>query len=439
MVNVQFVEELHVDNRKIKEVLLAHFGDSICFTYPRDKAQSQMFYSCNIAAHDIAEVVRKKDVIKDCAEILKKECKSFDFNLDDKFCDGDDLEHSTSRLADNFPEKWINFFTALFNSFTNSVKRKSMVIFQIVYCIIHNGGKKTPLHISMAQTIHEVCRSKQLIGIFNRLGISMSYDEVERHNYSLCMRTVEQAGTNHVPVPQSISPNVLVQGAVDNFDHEENTQSGIGGTHDTVMVLFQNIEKQNVKEYNPQLKGDFGFDHRQRALNNKLSCQKLLNCSINGRGNIPECFKPGTLNYCKELLVTWKSSYMFFVLSRFVTKSYFHDFSVNEPSNIPSWSAANSARIVNNVNNTSVGFTPLLPYPATEYDTIYTCMKNFQDVLHQTFNQCGALWCDEGVYRLAKELQLLFPETFDNIFLGLGGFHMEKTIIACIGKYLQGS
>ena len=108
-------------------------------------------------------------------------------------------------------------------------------------------------------------------------------------------------------------------------------------------------------------------------------------------------------------------------------------------TNIPSWSATNSARIVNNVNKTSVGFTPLLPYPATEYDTIYTCMKNFQDVLHQTFNQCGALWCDEGVYRLAKELQLLFPETFDNIFLGLGGFHMEKTIIACIGKYHQGS
>ena len=70
----------------------------------------------------------------------------------------------------------------------------------------------------------------------------MSYDEVERQNYSLCMRTVEQAGTNHIPVPQSITPNVLVQGAMDNYDHKENTKSGIGGTHDTVMVLFQNTQ-----------------------------------------------------------------------------------------------------------------------------------------------------------------------------------------------------
>ena len=30
-------------------------------------------------------------------------------------------------------------------------------------------------------------------------------------------------------------------------------------------------------------------------------------------------------------------------------------------------------------------------------------------------------------------------ERFDNIFLGIGGFHMEKIIIACCGKYLEES
>ena len=148
IVNLQLCEELHVDNRKIKEVLLGHYGDSICFTYPRDRSQSQMFYSCNIASQDMAEIVRKKDVVKECAEILKRECKLYDFNLDDKFCDADDLKHSTSELVDSFPEKWKSFFTTMFNSYTNSdnVKRKAMVVFQLVYWILHNGGKKTPLH-----------------------------------------------------------------------------------------------------------------------------------------------------------------------------------------------------------------------------------------------------------------------------------------------------
>ena len=31
---------------------------------------------------------------------------------------------------------------------------------------------------------------------------------------------------------------------------------------------------------------------------------------------------------------------------------------------------------------------------------------------------------------------MLKPKEFDNIFLGLGGFHMEKVVIACIGQYL---
>ena len=41
------------------------------------------------------------------------------------------------------------------------------------------------------------------------------------------------------------------------------------------------------------------------------------------------------------------------------------------------------------------------------------------------------------MYRLAKELQLLYIARFDNIFPGLGGFHTEKVMIACCGKYLE--
>ena len=47
------------------------------------------------------------------------------------------------------------------------------------------------------------------------------------------------------------------------------------------------------------------------------------------------------------------------------------------------------------------------------------------------------LWCDEGVYRIVKELQLLNPEGFSNIFFCLRGFHRERILIACIGKFLE--
>ena len=67
--------------------------------------------------------------------------------------------------------------------------------------------------------------------------------------------------------------------------------------------------------------------------------------------------------------------------------------------------------------------------------------------MHEEFPRCshtknlkyGPLWCDEGVHRIAKEIQLLKADEFKNIFLGLGGFHTENIIIACCGQYLEES
>ena len=49
----------------------------------------------------------------------------------------------------------------------------------------------------------------------------------------------------------------------------------------------------------------------------------------------------------------------------------------------------------------------------------------------------GALWCDEGVYQIPKELQLLYNDKFNDIFLGLRGFHMEKVVLNVIGQFLS--
>ena len=91
----------------------------------------------------------------------------------------------------------------------------------------------------------------------------------------------------------------------------------------------------------------------------------------------------------------------------------------------------------NSHGSTRIAFTPIITYPATEFDTIYTVMINYRDVLLQKQLPYGPLWSDEGVYRVAKELQLHHPEKFCNIFLGVGGFHLDKVIIACCGSYLE--
>ena len=71
-----------------------------------------------------------------------------------------------------------------------------------------------------------------------------------------------------------------------------------------------------------------------------------------------------------------------------------------------------------------IGFIPVIPYSATDFDTIYTfsgCSFTKRPWVRHTM-----VW-----WRL---LPLLNPDKFGKIFLGLWGFHFEKVIIAVVGK-----
>ena len=113
---------------------------------------------------------------------------------------------------------------------------------------MHSGKKKTPLHIAMSETIHSISKSKRLIQIMNKLGLSMSHEEMERADYGLTHKIIKQAGNGRVPVSTSICSSNIIHGAMGNFDHEEDTISGIKGSHDTVMVIFQNNVKTEIEE-----------------------------------------------------------------------------------------------------------------------------------------------------------------------------------------------
>jgi len=205
---------------------------------------------------------------------------------------------------------------------------------------------------------------------------------------------------------------------------------GIGGSHDTILMLFQNPLGTQDACSNDATITVSAKPQNENILNHVLPCQTLSTATNMGkRGEISDDFRTGNFN--NKVSKTTKHF-------RIWNAARFKIFGQRDGNGVPSFVATNSlfADPVNVITNFS--FTPILPYPATEYDTIFTCMRNFQDVLKQRSQEYGPLWCDEGVYRIAKELQLLNPVEFDNIFLGLGGgFHMEKVLIACCGVFLK--
>ena len=196
-------------------------------------------------------------------------------------------------------------------------------------------------------------------------------------------------GSNTLPVSLSIDKKALIHGGMDNFDHTEVTSSGIGGSHDTILMLFQN---QNENENSPKALGKKPTGSPQN--------QELIKMGKFGaRGKIPETFSPGD-----EIHFSWKKNefakqYRLWTLARYKDKS-----SVDNGPHIPSFAAVKTLLDSSTHFIAKCAFTPILPYLVTEYDAIFTAMINFQDMLKQKERENGPLWSDEGVYHTTKEI-----------------------------------
>ena len=208
----------------------------------------------------------------------------------------------------------------------------------------------------------------------NRLGLCISYDKMEKIDNGLAQRTINIAGVNRTPIPSIIKNNVLLHGAMDNFDHDENTPSGIGGSHDTILMVFQNDQNKSNEKSAEISQMPQNFPSKKRALDCILPCQKLLKRGkFAGRGTILESFTPSKDIDFRLLNNNSEKEHSLWVLSRHIRTA----------RSIPSFTALKSLLTVNKYTVSSIAFTPIIPHPATSYDTIFTAMINFQDILKQ--------------------------------------------------------
>ena len=97
----------------------------------------------------------------------------------------------------------------------------------------------------------------------------------------LATKFTQDAGQHRVPVAEETKSNTIVHGAMDNLDQEENTLSGVGESHDTVLLRFQNSneEKDSKKDqpgYIQMLPESVKQSPKVRSLDHVLPCQVLI-------------------------------------------------------------------------------------------------------------------------------------------------------------------
>ena len=222
-------------------------------------------------------------------------------------------------------------------------------------------------HVGSAELFHDDSRAKMVITILNQL---------QRIDFGVMKRVFNVTGSNRVPFSLSIDKKTLIHGGMDNFDHTEVTSSGIGGSHDTILMLFQN---QNESENFPKAlsKKPTGSPQNQKPLDKILPYQELTKMGkFGGRGKIPEAFLSGD-----EIDFSWEKNefakqYRLWTLVRYKDKS-----PVDNGPHVPFFAAVTSLLDSSTHFIAKCAFTPILPYPVTEYDAIFTAMINLQDML----------------------------------------------------------
>ena len=140
-------------------------------------------------------------------------------------------------FSKNRPPIWEEFCSNFFKG-KATTQLKTDVVFQILHYNLTGGKEPTPFHIKVAEGVHGLTRSKQLVTALNHHGICVSYNTVKRIDVDLAERIITTAGNNRVPLPSVLEATSPLNGALDNFDRNESTLAGTGSTHDTILVLF---------------------------------------------------------------------------------------------------------------------------------------------------------------------------------------------------------
>ena len=107
----------------------------------------------------------------------------------------------------------------------------------------------------------------------NKLGICVSY-VLEKIDTGLAQRTIDATGTSRTPIPSTIKSSVMTHCAMDNFDHNESTPSGIGTSHDTILMVFQNGQKSVGDQPKEISRKTLTSEGNKKSLESTLPCQK---------------------------------------------------------------------------------------------------------------------------------------------------------------------
>lgn len=435
-----YLKGLLEDNAEFEEKLgtVQHLRERILKTFD-EQIKIHNLHNQNVVAHINAVVdestylsLKESNDIRETALTLRDKIFKMKINkLPKNLCTKDLIAGECS-----IPEELGEFYRTLLGGL-NQRRRQSVDCHRKVKSLAEdaiyatrNGQVKTSKHVTLGMAMKSLTSSRKVIDILNRFGHCCSYNTIEELETEATFFSADSSSI--CPQGITLSPDLCMGVAFDNFDRYVETCSGKDTLHDTVGIIFQNVTdvsdvdaREDCENYDgnefvntpgtrrrrsyeaiiPELQS---YPKRPRMVDVLLPSDNELRLSI-----------PDNLKIIKQVDVLWMLSHAF------------------EIPNTPMWVGFNSKIVQDNSPKQKVTYLTPINLSPTDKSVVLETMSQAQKAAQECHQRYIQITYDLAIAKIALQIQATEHPRFDNVFIHLGSFHIMMAYFKAIGKFID--
>ena len=386
--------------------------------------------------HDF-QILEKSDIVQRAALILRQEILKIEKNEIPDTCTANDLITGECCI----PDILSNFYFTLLSGSSRRRKRSSncqriMKSFaQDAIFAVRNGSIKPSKHIALGMALKSLTSSKKVINIVNKYGHCCSYTVLEELETEATFASTSR--TQICPEDIIRAPNLCTGLAFDNFDRFVDTMTGKDTLHDTVGIIFQNIDihardivdtsqtDDSLSENDViQVESERGQTRKRKRRTFDEITPELEAYAKKPR--LIEKLQPLEDESVPENLKDFQLINFMWMLCHLL-----------QIPNTPMWVGFNSKILEDNSVKQRISYLTPINLSPTNTAVVLQTMVQSQKVAKECHEQYMQVTYDLAIAKIALQIQSTENPRFNNIFIHLGSFHIMMAFFKAIGKFID--
>ncbi|GFX58424.1 hypothetical protein TNCV_320061 [Trichonephila clavipes] len=274
-------------------------------------------------------------------------------------------------------------------------------------------------------TLKSLTSSRKVIDIINHYGHCISYNAIEELETEATYSSVSRTGI--CPEAVNKNENLSTGMAFDNFNRFVDTKNGKDTLHDTVGIIYQNIDPNFEEEFVVEEEEAGVTTHNKRRRRSFETIEyELPQCAkkLKKTTNIQAENKEEVNIIVHKSLYDWIDNV--WMLS--------HAFRLVDT---PMWTGFNSKIMIDDSPQQLISYlTPINESP-TSNAVVLATMQQCISVLQELSQEYMQVTYDLAIAKIALQIQATENNTFQKLFIHLGAFHIMMSYFKAIGKVIN--